>query len=194
MMAVQNGLAHCSIYEVEEGLSSKSKLHHQALFEEHGFLNFFYSRNAADPNVSFYEWKPANYGDDSTFNTMYKIMAYENTFVFYLCREVIQLELMYFILRRPRSNSSLCTLVYLFIRPRLELDPPPASLEQGENSVQIYPASQASASGSGSYVPGPFVDPNINFFGTSSDQWFPVADNSQFPTQPDYAEDEFLDR
>jgi hypothetical protein len=189
MMTVLDGLVHCYIYPVDGVLRPKPIRYDRALFDDNDFLNFFESPTGVDPNIRFYEWKPANDGDDSSSNTMYRIMAHENTFVFYLCREMIRSELMYFILRRPRSNSSLCTLVYMFTRPEALLDPPPASQEQGGNSVQIYPASQGSSSDPGHYVAGAFVDPNINLFGTSSHQWFPNADHTQWPTQPDYPED-----
>jgi hypothetical protein len=90
----------------------------QVLFEENEFLNLSYPRvGVPDPNVRFYEWKSVKYRDDSTSNTREKIMAYGDTFIFYLCRELIRFELMYFILRSPRGNSSLCTHVFMFVRP-----------------------------------------------------------------------------
>jgi hypothetical protein len=190
MIAPLNGFAQLNIYEAVDGVfPPKAIMYQSALFEDNEFLNFFDPPTGVDPNVSFYEWTLANDREDSPSNTMYKIMAYQDDSIFYLCRELIRLKLMYFILRRPRSKSSLCTLVYMFIRPELELDPPPASLEQGENSVQTYYASQASVSDPAHYAPAAFVDPNINRIGTLSHQRFPNADNNQPPTQPNYLED-----
>jgi hypothetical protein len=122
MVTVHGGLARFQVYDIA-GKKIKSD---QDLFEHNNFLVLSNPPRGVS-NVRLWEWI---YDDphDSTDKTRATIIAFGNNVVFYLCRELIRFELMYFILLKPRGQSSLCTPVYMFIRPA-------ARLNQGENSL-----------------------------------------------------------
>jgi hypothetical protein len=105
-----------------------------SLTEENNFLNLSDppSPRGMDLNIGFYERTSANNPDDSNA-TKEKIMVFKNTSVLYLCREFIAYRWMYFVLRRPRSKSSLCTFGYIFIRPDAQLVLPPPLLEEANS-------------------------------------------------------------
>jgi hypothetical protein len=100
--------------------------------EENEFLNLSHPFPGKGMEVTVYEWESDDHPHHPA-NTMATIMAIGDTFIFYLCREVIEFDLMYFILLKPRVQSSLCTLVYMFIRPEHQHDRAPARLNQARN-------------------------------------------------------------
>jgi hypothetical protein len=83
------------------------------LNEKDDFLTLSNAPTAGQTKVSLHPWI-SNTLPGTHLTDM--VIAFENSLVLYLCRELIKYEMMYFILRRPRSNSSLCTLVVMFVR------------------------------------------------------------------------------
>jgi hypothetical protein len=137
VVTVHDGASLFHVYQTFGGQPPTLLQFNLDLLEENCFLNLLDRPPGPNPNRSFHEFRFTHNADDSNsnLNTMGKIMAFENKSVFYLCREFISSKWMYFILWRPRSKSSLCTLVFMLMRPDTRLVHPAVLLEQKKNTL-----------------------------------------------------------
>jgi hypothetical protein len=131
MVTVNDGRAE---FQVDDMSGAKSP---RIIQEENEFLNLSDPIPGKGMKVTVYEW--ISDGPHDSTDTIATIMAIGDNFIFYLCRQLIQFELMYFILLKPRVQSSLCTLVYMFIHPDDQHGRAGARLNerlnQGDNSL-----------------------------------------------------------
>jgi hypothetical protein len=161
-VTVVDGTARFHLYKYLQGDLFTLIKRDLDLFQHNDFLNLSDPSLYMNLDVGFSEWKPPYNRNDSNSNTGHMIMmTFRNTPVFYLCREFISSTMMYFILHRPRSKSSLCTLGYMFIHRHPDVGLPAALLREGENSLipsvgqhsSHYSAAEASTSNPGPLAP-----------------------------------------
>jgi hypothetical protein len=121
-------------------------------------------------------------------------MQIENRSIFYLCREVIRNSVMYFVLLEPRRNSSLCTFVFLYMRPDIKQDDSTSDFHHRETSLMASHRQptlvDANLSGNPRYGPdnrmfsGPSNEPVAFGIPDSSHHFMLIHPNRNHPENP----------